>query len=113
MTARRNAEGEPASAEALRNEPGARVDPAKQAGLLVLGTKLATLASALTPLLIVRLLGKVDVSRLLSVTLVYETLAGLLCTGFPYTLVYHASNRDWPTRAAVARRIRNGPCRPL
>lgn len=105
MTARRDAEGEPASAEAGRNEPGTRDDPAMQAGLLVLGTTLATLASALTPLLIVRLLGKADVSRLLSVTLVYETLAGLLCTGFPYTLLYHASNRDWPTRAAVARRV--------
>jgi len=80
------------------------VDPARQAGVLVIGTTLATIAAALTPLLVVRLIGKGDVARLLSVTLVYETLAMLLSTGFPYTLLYELSNRELPERAAIARR---------
>ncbi len=80
-------------------------EPARQAGALVFGTTLATLSSALTPLLIVRLIGKADVARLLSITLVYETLAMLLSTGLPYTMLYQLSNREPPARAAIARRI--------
>ncbi|HEV8549853.1 MAG TPA: polysaccharide biosynthesis C-terminal domain-containing protein [Polyangiaceae bacterium] len=79
-------------------------DPARQAGALVIGSTLATIAAALTPLLVVRLIGKGDVARLLSVTLVYETIAMLLSTGFPYTLLYELSNRERPARAAIARR---------
>jgi O-antigen/teichoic acid export membrane protein len=88
-----------------------KVDPARQAGVLVLGTTLATLSSALAPLLVVRLIGKADVGRLLSVTLVYETVAMLLSTGFPYTLLYQLSNRTLPERAALARRIAGIACR--
>ncbi|HSU41414.1 MAG TPA: hypothetical protein VLJ38_17675, partial [Polyangiaceae bacterium] len=80
-------------------------EPARQAGALVFGTTLATLSSALTPLLIVRLIGKADVARLLSITLVYETLAMLLSIGLPYTMLYQVSNREAPARAAIARRI--------
>jgi O-antigen/teichoic acid export membrane protein len=82
-----------------------KAEPARQAGALVFGTTLATLSSALTPLLIVRLIGKADVARLLSTTLVYETLAVLLSTGLPYTMLYQLSNREPPERAAIARRI--------
>jgi len=71
----------------------------------VFGTTLATLSSALTPLLIVRLIGKADVARLLSITLVYETMALLLSFGLPYTVLYQLSNREPPVRAAIARRI--------
>lgn len=81
-----------------------KADPARQAGVLVLGTTIATIASAVAPLLIVRLLGKADVARLMSVTLVYETLALLLSSGLPYTLLYQLSNREAPERAAIARR---------
>jgi putative peptidoglycan lipid II flippase len=88
-----------------------KVDPARQAGVLVLGTTLATLSSAIAPLLVVRLIGKADVGQLLSVTLVYETLAMLLSTGFPYTLLYQLSNRTLPERAALARRIAGIACR--
>lgn len=80
-------------------------EPSRQAGALVFGTTLATLSSALTPILIVRLIGKADVARLLSTTLVYETLAMLLTTGLPYTMLYQLSNREPPARAAIARRI--------
>jgi O-antigen/teichoic acid export membrane protein len=80
-------------------------EPARQAGALVFGTTLATLSSAVTPLLIVRLIGKADVARLLSITLVYETIAMLLSTGLPYTMLYQLSNREPPARAAIARRI--------
>ncbi len=38
-------------------------------------------------------------------TLVYETVAMLLSTGFPYTLLYQLSNRPGPERGAIARRI--------
>jgi O-antigen/teichoic acid export membrane protein len=80
-------------------------EPARQAGALVLGTTLATLSSALTPLLIVRLIGKADVAKLLSITLVYETLAMLLSLGLSATLLYQVSNREPPARRAVALRI--------
>jgi len=96
---------EPA-ADAPKPTPSAprATDPARQASALVVGSTLATIAAALTPLLVVRLIGKTDVARLLSVTLVYETLAMLLSTGFPYTLLYELSNREPPERAAIARR---------
>jgi O-antigen/teichoic acid export membrane protein len=105
-------EPEPSSPSAPVPEPKAKakVDPARQAGVLVLGTTLATLSSALAPLLVVRLIGKGDVGRLLSVTLVYETVAMLLSTGFPYTLLYQLSNREKPERAAIARRIAGIAC---
>lgn len=80
-------------------------EPARQAGALVLGTTLATLSSALTPLLIVRLIGKADVAKLLSITLVYETLAMLLSLGLSATLLYQVSNREPKARRAVALRI--------
>jgi O-antigen/teichoic acid export membrane protein len=103
---------EPSSPSAPVPEPKAKpkVDPARQAGVLVLGTTLATLSSAIAPLLVVRLIGKADVGRLLSVTLVYETIAMLLSTGFPYTLLYQTSNREKPERAAIARRIAGIAC---
>lgn len=43
---------ETSSGESARKEPEARVDPARQAGLLVVGSALATSTSALTPLLV-------------------------------------------------------------
>jgi O-antigen/teichoic acid export membrane protein len=104
---------EPSSPSAPVPEPKAKakVDPARQAGVLVLGTTLATLSSAIAPLLVVRLIGKADVGRLLSVTLVYETIAMLLSTGFPYTLLYQLSNRTVEERAALTRRIAGIACR--
>src|SRR5262245_50405815 len=93
----------PDSPQATPSTPRS-ADPARQASALVVGSTLATIAAALTPLLVVRLIGKADVARLLSVTLVYETLAMLLSTGFPYTLLYELSNREPPERAAIARR---------
>ncbi len=106
-------EPEPSSPSVPVPEPQEKpkIDPARQAGVLVLGTTLATLSSALAPLLVVRLIGKADVGRLLSVTLVYETAAMLLSTGFPYTLLYQLSNRTLPERAALARRIAAIACR--
>jgi O-antigen/teichoic acid export membrane protein len=103
---------EPSSPSAPVPEPKrkSKVDPARQAGVLVLGTTLATLSSAIAPLLVVRLIGKADVGQLLSVTLVYETVAMLLSTGFPYTLLYQTSNREKPERAAIARRIAGIAC---
>jgi O-antigen/teichoic acid export membrane protein len=101
---------EPTAAPVPQPKEKPKIDPAKQAGVLVLGTTLATLSSALAPLLIVRLIGKADVGRLLSVTLVYETVAMLLSTGFPYTLLYQTSNREKPERAAIARRIAGIAC---
>lgn len=90
--------------------PPKKPEPARQAGALVLGTTLATLSSALTPLLIVRLIGKADVAKLLSITLVYETLAMLLALGLPYTMLYQLSNRARPARAAIARRLVRTAC---
>jgi O-antigen/teichoic acid export membrane protein len=79
--------------------------PAKQAGALVLGTTLATISSALLPLLLVRLLGKAHLAELMALLLIYETVALILTLGFPQTLMYHISDRPAPERRAIAVRI--------
>ncbi len=56
---------------------------AEQTGILVLGRAAAMLAEAVTPLLIVRLLGKADVGALAGLMLIYHTLTVVLTADFP------------------------------
>jgi O-antigen/teichoic acid export membrane protein len=88
-----------------RPEAAPRPSPSKQAGALVFGTVLATLSSALLPLLLVRLLGKGDIAQLMALVLVYETVALITTLGFPQTLMYHLPNLEPGERRAVARRV--------
>jgi O-antigen/teichoic acid export membrane protein len=78
---------------------------ATQAGLLVLGTTLSTVSSLLVTLLVVRLLGKAEVGTLLALLMVYDTVALVLTSGFPQTLMYYLPARSGPERRAVAVRI--------
>jgi len=75
------------------------------AGVLVLGNVLATLADVVVPLVIVRLLGKSDVATLTALLLVYNTVALVLSTGFPQSIMYHLPGRPLAERAAVARTV--------
>lgn len=77
---------------------------AEHATVLVIGTALATLSSAIIPLAVVRLLGKADVASLLALLLVYDTVALLFTSGFPQTLMYQLASRDAPERRAIAYR---------
>lgn len=83
----------------------ARSAASHAAGVLVLGNVLATLADIVVPLLIVRLLGKSDVATLTALLLVYNTVALVVATGFPQTVMYHLPGRPLAERAAVARSI--------
>lgn len=69
------------------------------------GTTLATLSSALLPLLLVRLIGKGDIAELMALVLVYETVALVTTLGFPQTLMYHLPSLTQLERKAVAKRI--------
>ena len=89
----------------LDQHDGKRNREAVQAGLLVLGTTLANLSTIAVTLIVVRLLGKSDVGTLLGLTFVYETLALLLTSGFPQTLMYYLPARAEAERRAVAYRI--------
>jgi O-antigen/teichoic acid export membrane protein len=72
---------------------------------LVFGTTLATLSSALLPLLLVRLIGKADIAELMALVLVYETVALISTLGFPQTLMYHLPSLAVAERKAMAKRI--------
>jgi O-antigen/teichoic acid export membrane protein len=77
----------------------------RQAGLLVLGTTLSTISSLLVTLLVVRLLGKAEVGTLLALMLVYDTIALIVTSGFPQTLMYFLPARAPAERRAVAVKI--------
>lgn len=75
---------------------------AQQAGVLVLGKVLATLSDFIVPLVIVRLLGKVEVGVLAALLLIYSTVAMVLTAGFPETLSYFLPARPATERRAIA-----------
>jgi O-antigen/teichoic acid export membrane protein len=87
------------------SERSAERHDARQAGLLVLGSSLASVASIAVTLLVVRLLGKADVGTLMALVLIYDTLALVVTAGFPQTLLYHLPAKSLPERRAVAWRI--------
>jgi O-antigen/teichoic acid export membrane protein len=74
----------------------------EQAGVLVLGKILATLSELIAPIALVRLLPKVEVGILAEVLLIYTTLALLLTTGFPTTVLYYLPGRPASERRAIA-----------
>lgn len=78
---------------------------ASQAGLLVWGTTLSTLTSAIVPFVVLRALGKGDVATLAALSLAYDTLALFLTSGFPQTLMYHLPGKSVEERRATAWRI--------
>lgn len=75
---------------------------AQQAGVLVWGRVAARLSKVVAPLLIVRLLGKVDFGVFATLMLVYETVAVLLTAGFPRSVLYFWANRELPERKGLA-----------
>ncbi len=80
-------------------------DRAEQAGVLVLGRILSTLSEVIVPLVIVRVLDKVQVGILAEVLLIYTTVTLLLAAGFPATLLYYLPGRPAAERKAIALRV--------
>jgi len=70
-----------------------------------MGKVLATLAEVVMPLLVVRLLGKADVGALMALFLIYNTLAPIICTGVPQTVMFNLPGRPLEERASIARQI--------
>lgn len=78
---------------------------AHQAGILAIGQTLATLAEVITPLVIVRILGKADVGSLAGLLLVYTTLSMIATLGLPNTLQFHLAGLTGGERRATSRRM--------
>lgn len=83
----------------------ARKSEAEQAGVLVWGKITATLAEALVPLTIVRILGMGEVGAVVGLLLIYRTLAQLIAAGFPAATLYFMANRSTEDRKAIMRRL--------
>lgn len=83
----------------------ARQTEAQQAGVLVWGRVAARLSKVIAPLLIVRLLGKVDFGVFATLMLVYETVAVFLTAGFPRSVLYFFANRELGERKAIALKL--------
>lgn len=81
-----------------------RASNAQHASVLVFGTALATISSAIIPLVVVRVLGKADVASLLALMLVYDTVALLFTWGFPQTVMYQLATHDIQVRRSIAYR---------
>ncbi len=77
----------------------------EQASILVLGKIASMVAEGLTPLLIVRMLGKADVGALSGLMLIYTTIAVLLTAGFPRAVLYFLADRPVEERCSAVRRI--------
>lgn len=78
---------------------------AQQAGVLIFGKILSTLGEAVVPIIMIRLLSKAEVGVLSTVMMLYATLALLLTSAFPATLMYFLPAREAPERRALAVRM--------
>lgn len=77
----------------------------RDAGALVIGNAMSTLADIVVPLVVVRLIGKAEVGSLMALLLVYNTVALVLTAGLPHTLTFFLPGRELDDRAAIARRV--------
>ncbi|HIA03838.1 MAG TPA: hypothetical protein EYN66_18355 [Myxococcales bacterium] len=80
----------------------------EQAGVLFLGKILATAVDLLAPIIIVRLLGKIEVGLLSALLLIYGTVATFAAAGMPSTLMYYLPGRTPEERGAIARKVAQG-----
>jgi O-antigen/teichoic acid export membrane protein len=76
-----------------------------QAGVLFLGKVLATAVDLLAPILIVRMLGKIEVGILSALLLIYGTVATFATAGMPATLMYFLPGRSPEERGAIAQKV--------
>lgn len=75
---------------------------ARDAITLIVGRVLTTIAEAVLPLAVVRLVGKAEVGELAALFLVYQTIGLVATAGFPDALMYHIPSRPPAERRAVA-----------
>lgn len=78
---------------------------AQQAGVLIFGKILSTLGEAVVPIIMIRLLSKAEVGVLSNALMLYATLALVLTSAFPSTLMYYLPAREAPERRALAVRM--------
>jgi O-antigen/teichoic acid export membrane protein len=90
------------SADARGTAPAEASRQSRDAAALILGRVLATLSDALLPLVLVRLLAKDEVGLLGGVLLVYQTVALVVASGLPTTLMYYMPGRTLGERRAIA-----------
>jgi O-antigen/teichoic acid export membrane protein len=83
----------------------AKRNVSRDASILVVGNVLATIADIITPIAILRLVGKADVAALSGLLLVYNTMALLLLAGFHQTITFFLPGRAIEERAAIARKV--------
>lgn len=83
----------------------ARVTQARAAGVLVIGQIAATLADVLTPLVLVRYLGREELGVLGGLLLVYQTTTMVVASGIPRSVLYFLPGRERAVRAAIAWRL--------
>lgn len=96
------------AADATERDRIAQAGSAKAAGALVWGKTLATLAGAVYPLILVRLLGKEQVGTLLGVLLVYDAVVMVFTGGYPDALVFHMATAAPAQRRAVVLQCARG-----
>ena len=84
---------------------GSGPERAQQAGVLLFGKIVSTLGEAAAPIILIRLLSKAEVGVLSAVMLIYTTLALVLTSAFPATLMYFLPAREAPERRALAVRM--------
>lgn len=78
---------------------------AQQSGVLIFGKLLSTLGEAVVPIIMIRLLSKAEVGVLSNALMLYATLALVLTSAFPSTLMYYLPARDAAERRALAVRM--------
>lgn len=78
---------------------------ARDTQVLVFAKMTASVAVALVPFVIAKLLGKAEFGAVGGLWLIYNTLATVLTAGFPSSVLYYLADRERNARAAVARRL--------
>ncbi|MBI5487502.1 MAG: oligosaccharide flippase family protein [Deltaproteobacteria bacterium] len=95
----------------MRDEPPSASAPsdgqvlARQVGVVVLGRIAGALAEVLLPILLVRLLDKLSVAVLAYVLLLYGTVATIVATGLPESVLYFLAGKTPGERRRTVRRL--------
>ncbi len=76
----------------------------EQAGILVLGQTISTLANVIAPLLLVRVMSKTDLGVLSALLVIFNTAAMMGASGFSRLLLYYLPGRERAERGAIARK---------
>ncbi|MBI5502295.1 MAG: polysaccharide biosynthesis C-terminal domain-containing protein [Deltaproteobacteria bacterium] len=113
MDALGSVEYSPTPVDDVRDEPPAASPPAalegqvlaRQVGVVVMGRIAAAAAEVLLPILLVRFLDKLSVAVLAYVLLLYGTVATIVATGLPESVLYFLAGKSPGQRRRTVRRL--------